>query len=165
MKNPLILTMLVAVLIACFSCGTQSEKNVNLIENYITAVQSMDLKAMELYLADSYLGLGPSYGDSIGKEQALANWKYNMENLYGKIEYKQSRNVAVKITSGDNEGEWVSSWAELVITYKDGRGPVTIWANTVYLIENGKIVKSYTFYNEADALRQMGYIFIHPENL
>jgi hypothetical protein len=27
-------------------------------------------------------------------------------------------------------------------------------------IENGKIVKSYTFYNEADALKQLGYIFI-----
>lgn len=165
MKKPVILIILAAVVIVICSCSIQSEKNVNLIENYITAVESMDINSMGSSLADSYLGLGPSIGDSIGKEQALANWKYNVENLYEKIEYRQSRNVAVKIRSGDNQGEWVSSWAELDISYKDGKGSVTIWANTIYQIENGKIVKSYTFYNEADALRQMGYIFIHPENL
>ena len=51
------------------------------------------------------------------------------------------------------------------ITYKDDRGAVTIWANTIYQIENEKIVKSFTFYNEADALRQLGYVFINPNDL
>ena len=64
-----------------------------------------------------------------------------------------------------SQGEWVSNWAELDITYKNGQGEVTIWANAIYLIENGKIVKSITFYNEADALRQMGYVFINPNDL
>ena len=36
--------------------------------------------------------------------------------------------------------------------------------NTDYgFVANGKIVKSYTFYNEADALEQLGYIFINPK--
>jgi hypothetical protein len=36
-------------------------------------------------------------------------------------------------------------------------GEATIWANTNYLVKNGKIVRSLTFYNEADVLRQIGY--------
>jgi hypothetical protein len=51
--------------------------------------------------------------------------------------------------------------AELNITYKDGRGPVNIWANTTYKIENRKIAKSYTVYNEADVLRQLGYVYVN----
>jgi hypothetical protein len=39
---------------------------------------------------------------------------------------------------------------------------VNIWANTNYLIENGKIIRSITFYNEADALRQLGYKIVAP---
>ena len=131
----------------------------------MTAVENMDLKVMESFLAENYMGFGPSFGDSIGKKQALLNWKSNVENLYEKIEYQKSRNVAVTVTTGDNQGEWVSNWAELYILYKNGRGAVTIWANTIYRIENEKIVKSYTFYNEADALRQLGYIFTNPEDL
>ncbi|MDZ4747926.1 MAG: hypothetical protein SH808_05525 [Saprospiraceae bacterium] len=66
-------------------------------------------------------------------------------------------------SKGDNNGEWVGNWAELTIGYQDG-GSVTIWANTDYLIENGKIIRSLTFYNEADALRQLGYTIIAPSS-
>ena len=66
------------------------------------------------------------------------------------------------IPEGDNKGEWVANWAELHIVYKNDRGAITIWANTNYLIEDGKIAKSITFYNEADALRQLGYKIIPP---
>lgn len=71
---------------------------------------------------------------------------------------------SVIISKGPNKGEWISSWAELFITYKTGE-TVTIWANTAYKVENDKIVKSYTFYNEADALEQLGYVFINPDDL
>ncbi len=119
---------------------------------------------MESLLDDSYYGFGPSYGDSINKDQAVINWKYNVEHLYKSIKYNKSRNAAVIITTGDNQGEWVSNWGELHIVYKDDRH-VTLWANTTYKIENGKIVKSYTFYNEADALEQLGYVFINTNDL
>jgi hypothetical protein len=108
--------------------------------------------------------LGPSYTDSIGKEQALASWKYNVENLYESIKYNRVQNASVIINDGYNKGEWVSSWAELKIRYKN-KAAVVIWANTAYKIENGKIVKTFTFYNEADALRQLGNVIINPNNL
>jgi hypothetical protein len=60
---------------------------------------------------------------------------------------------------GDIKGDWVANWAELNIEYKDGK-KVTIWANTNYKIENGKIARSLTLYNEGDALRQLGYVIV-----
>jgi hypothetical protein len=165
MKKLLYLTLLLPLTMGCSSIGDNSEKNLALVEKYIAGVENMDYDVMESILADDYLGLGPSIGDSIGKAQAIENWKLNVETLYEKIEYQRSRNTAVTVTTGDNQGEWVSNWAELYIEYKDDRGAVTIWANSIYEIENMQIVKSYTFYNEADALRQLGYVFYNPNDL
>ena len=162
MKKLAYLTLLLPLMMGCSSLGDNSEKNLALVEKYIAGVENMDYDIMESILADDYQGLGPSIGDSIGKAQAVENWKLNVETLYEKIEYQRSRNTAVTITTGDNQGEWVSNWAELYIEYKNDGGAVTIWANTTYKIENMQIVKSYTFYNEADALRQLGYVFYNP---
>ena len=164
MKKLLYLTLLLPLLIGCSSIGDNSDNNLALIEKYIAGVENMDYDIMESILADDYQGLGPSISDSIGKAQAIENWKLNVETLYKHIEYRRSRTTAVTVTSGDNQGEWVSNWAELYIEYQNG-GEVTIWANTIYRIENNQIVKSYTFYNEADALRQLGYIFYNPNVL
>jgi len=150
---------------ACNAPGDVSQENLAVIDNYITAVEQMDFDAMDSYLADDYMGIGPSYGDSINKAGAVASWRKNVQELYQKIEYKRSRNVATKVAEGENQGDWVSNWAELEITFRDDRGTVTIWANTVYQLVDGKIAKSYTFYNEADALRQLGYVFINPQDL
>ena len=162
MKKIIILVGIVSIsLSACTSSENQTE-NIDLIKNYVQAVENMDFDAMENYLADDYLGMGPSYGDSIGKAQAVENWKLNVENLYEKIHYNRSRFAAVNIPDGDNKGNWIANWAELTIEYKNDGGSVTLWANSNYLVENGKIVKSITFYNEADALRQLGYTFVAP---
>jgi hypothetical protein len=114
-------------------------------------------------LDENYLGLGPSYGDSINKAEAVENWKSNVENLYEKISYTRSRFSSATIPDGENKGEWVTNWAELNIVYKNGKGSVIIWANTNYLIQDGKILKSLTLYNEADAMRQLGYKMIPAE--
>ena len=162
----LIFILLVSIFFMGCNCDhNDADKNILLIEKYVSAVETENYEEMSSLLDDNYIGLGPSINDSIGKTEALANWKTNTENLYDKIEYQRSRIVAINITSGENQGEWVSSWAQLKITYKGDEGSVTIWANTIYQIENNKIVRSSTFYNEADALRQLGYVFINPNDL
>jgi len=165
MKKLTYALLLLPLIISCSSNRNNSEKNVALIERYVQSVEDMDYKTMGSLLDDDYFGYGPSFGDSIGKVQAIENWKDNVENLYESIKYNRSRNASETITSGDNQGEWVSNWAELHIVYKNGKGEVNIWANTIYRISNGKINKSYTFYNEADALSQLGYVFINPTDL
>jgi hypothetical protein len=163
------LMLLVGISICLVACTSSTEKkqneNIDLVKSYVKSVEEMDFDAMEKFLDDNYLGLGPSYGDSIGKEQAVENWKENVTNLYEKIHYNRLKFASVTIPDGENKGQWVANWAELNIVYKNGRGSVTLWANTNYLIENGKIKKSITFYNEADALRQLGYKMVPAGNV
>ena len=159
MKKSVFIFFLLPFVLGCSSIGDNTAKNLALVEKYVNAVENMDYEIMESLLDVDYRGLGPSIADSVGKVQAIENWKYNVDNLYERIEYQRSRNAGIIIKSGDNQGEWVSNWAQLHIIYKNDIGAVTIWANTIYRIENSKIVKSYTFYNEADALRQLGFVF------
>jgi hypothetical protein len=146
-------------------CAPANDKmnaeNIALVNKYIKAVEDMDFDGMGQFLDENYIGMGPSYGDTINKADAVANWKENVTNLYKKIKYNRSKTAAVFIPDGDNKGNWVGNWAELTIEYQNGKS-VTLWANTDYLVENGKIVKSLTFYNEADALRQLGYTIVAP---
>ncbi len=158
MKNLILFIVISIFLVACTSSTEKRQnENIDLVKSYIKSVEDLDFNSMSNFLSDNYLGMGPSYGDSISKTEAVENWKWNVANLYEKIHYNRSRFAAVTIPDGDNKGDWVANWAELNIVYKNGTGSATIWANTDYLIENGKIVRSLTFYNEADALRQLGY--------
>ena len=152
--------LILAICIAACSGNEQDKiekENIAVIEKYIQAVQSKDTQTMSDLLADNYVGYGPSFSDSTNKEQAIASWKDVAENLYEKIEYTRTVNIAAKVTDGRHPGNFVSDWASLKITYKDGRGPVFLNMNAIYRIENGKITLSRTFYNEADVLRQLGY--------
>jgi ketosteroid isomerase-like protein len=148
-----------------FACGSKNhDANIAIVKQYVNAVENLDYTAMGDLLADNYQGYGPSVGDTIGKIAAVESWKESVDDLYEKIKYQRSQFAGVTITEGPNQGDWVANWAELKIDYKDGSS-VTAWANSNYLVENGKIVKSITFYNEADVLEQLGYVFINPNDL
>lgn len=161
------LFFLLIISVALSSCGVMDDKseteNIELIKNYIHSVETLDFQSMEYFLDENYLGIGPSYGDSIGKIEAIANWKFNVENLYESIKYRRSRFASVIIPDGDGEGEWVTNWSELEIKFKPNSESAIIWVNTNYMVENGKIVKSITFYNEADVLRQLDYMIVPNE--
>ncbi len=161
MKNLIIMAVLAMGMFACTpNIEKKQAENVELVKAYVTAVENLDYESMGNYLDVNYLGMGPSYGDSIGKMEAVENWKWCVDNLYEKIHYNRSRFAAVTIPDGDNKGEWVANWAELNITFKDSVGSVIIWSNSNYLIENGKIKRSITFYNEADVMRQLGFVMV-----
>ena len=163
MKNVILLAFVSICLVACTSSTEKKQnENIDLVKNYIKSVEELDFDSMGKFLDENYLGMGPSYGDSINKNQAVENWKSNVEDLYESIHYNRSRFASVTIPDGESKGDWVANWAELSIVYKNGKGSATIWANTNYLIQDGKILKSLTFYNEADAMRQLGYTMVPP---
>ena len=139
-----------------------SQENLVLVKKYLEAVAGKDFNTMESLLAENYLGLGPSVGDTTNKQLALENWKWNSENLYQSVTYEFSESLPATVNEGPAAGEWVSNWAYVTINYKDGRGPVNLWVNAVYKIENGRIARSRTFYNEADVLAQLGYRIFPP---
>ncbi|MGB5322349.1 nuclear transport factor 2 family protein [Lutimonas sp.] len=165
MKKSLFILAMLLTMMSCSEQNKHADENVALIEKYVQAVQNLEYTTMESMLDDGYMGYGPSSNDSINKALAVSNWKANVEDLYESISYSKSRNLAQFVPDGENAGEWVSNWAELSITYKKDGKKVTLMTNTIYKIEKGKIVKSYTFYNEADVLEQLGYVFINPEDL
>ena len=164
------LILFLAVSISLFSCTSSADKKENdslaIAKKFMEAVETNNPATMDSLLADNYMGYGPSVGDSTNKADALANWKYNAANLYESIKYTRYQNIAVTVKEGEEAeaGDWVSNWAYLTIKYKDGRGPVNVWVNAAYKIENGKIARSRTFYNEADVLRQLGYTIEPPAN-
>jgi hypothetical protein len=165
MKFSVLMISVLGVFMSCNPAADNSAANVAVVDKYIQAVEAEDYEVMASLLDENYLGMGPSFGDSINREDALASWKENVANLYDKIEYRRSQTAPIYINEGPNKGEWVSNFAELKITYKGDKGSVIIWANTNYKVANGKITASLTFYNEADALRQLGYVFINPNEL
>jgi len=156
--------LLVVGFLMVYSCTPPDnhQANVDLVNQYLQAVDNNDYQLMESLLADDYLGLGPSIDDSTNKELALANWKWNSENLYQDVEYERTQTFASTITDGPNAGEWAYNWAHVTITYQDGSGPVELLMNAVYKIENGKIARTRTFYNEADVWEQLGYRIFPP---
>lgn len=163
MKNFILFVSIIFILSSCASSSNKlQEENVALVKNYVAAVESLNYEAMGDYLADNYMGLGPSYGDTIYKKEAIENWKANVANVYQKIEHTKGTYAPVTIADGPSKGDWVVSLSELKITFKTGKS-VMIWANSDYKVENGKIVKTITLYNEADALRQMGFQIIAPQ--
>jgi ketosteroid isomerase-like protein len=150
--------------LACTSSADKKEKaNLTIAQKYMKAVETKNVATMDSLLADNYMGYGPSVGDSINKEDAILNFKDNAENLYESFEYTRHKEIAVTVTEGEAIGDWVLNWAYLTIEYKGGEVPVNLWVNIVYRIENGKIVHSRTFYNEADVLRQLNYMIIPPQ--
>jgi ketosteroid isomerase-like protein len=164
MKKLIFLTAVIISLVSCSSPDTKKQsENLAVARQYMEAVENLDAATVEALLADNYMGYGPSVGDSITKEVAVSNFKYNAENLYESFKYTRHQEVAVTVKEGDAAGDWVLNWAYLTIKYKDGRGPINLWVNVVYRFEDGKIMHSRTFYNEADALRQLGFTFQPPE--
>ena len=160
------LVSLIAISISLFSCtseaGNTESANMEIAKKFMEAVETKNVASMDSLLAANYIGYGPSVGDSASKEEALKAFKFNSENLYESFEYTRHKELAMTVNEGEAKGDWVLNWAYLTIKYKDGRGPINLWVNAVYRIEDGKIVQSRTFYNEADALKQLGYTMTAP---
>ncbi|MFY0626385.1 MAG: nuclear transport factor 2 family protein [Reichenbachiella sp.] len=163
-KTMFIVPLLVGLLINCSQKGPNDDANVALINTYIKAVESNDVEKMADLLAENYIGIGPSVSDTTNKATAIENWKINSEVLYESIKYSKSRVFPITVKEGDYPGEWVSNFAYLKVNYKNGDA-VQLLTNTSYRIENGKIVNSFTFYNEADALEQLNYVFLDLDEI
>jgi len=160
-KNIITIIAVSVLLIGCTSSPKNAKQNIQLIEKYVQSVENLDYEAMTDILDDSYIGYGPSINDSITKSIAVENWKRTVDFLYKSVKYNKSRNAAVIVDAGKNEGAWVSNWAQVTIVYKGSEKSATIWANTIYQIKNNKIIKSYSFYNEADAYEQLGFAVLN----
>lgn len=157
--NLLLFLAIIGINAACVQGGDDIGKaNMKIVEQYVEAVSSKNSSDMESLLASNYVGYGPSIGDTIRRDQAIANWEDYVETLYESINYERIVMLPVHRTEGPNPGEYVSMYSIVNIEFKGG-DKVRTWANTVYKIEDGKIATTYTFYNEADVMEQLGYSY------
>lgn len=159
------LVLLAFAALACDPNAAKHKANVKIVTDYVRAVESLNYGAMEELLADNYVGYGPSVSDTIYKEQVVASWKKNVESLYESIVYERGQYTGLSVKNGPNQGEWVATWALLTINYKNDEGTVQVMANSNYLVENGRIAKSITFYNEADVMEQLGFVCLDLDDL
>lgn len=158
-----ILTLIVGLtLISCSTENKVKEEKTTIVEEFITAVQNLDIESLNTLLDDNYINTGPNFGDSVEKPVALDNWKFNIDNLYESIDFNKSKTVPMTIQEGENKGEWVSNLAELNIVYQNGQ-EATTWTNTLYKIENDKIVKTLIFFNEGEVYEQLGFTFVNNQ--
>ena len=163
MKKIIIFFSVAALIASCSdSDHATNNESISVVQKYVQAVQSKNVDSMAALLSDDYIGYGPSFTDSINKADAVASWKDLVANLYDSFQFTRSFDLASKVTEGPRPGDYVSSWSSVRITYKNGKGPVNLFVNVIYRIENGKIAMSRTFYDEADAMRQLGYQFVPP---
>ncbi len=166
MKQLIVLLIISFTLFACTASADKKEKaNLAIAQKYMQAVESKNVAIMDSLLSDNYMGYGPSVGDSVNKEEAIASFKDNIENLYESIQYTRHKELAVTVTEGEAIGDWVLNGDYLTLKYKVADILVHLWVNVVYRIENGKIVHSRTFYNEADVLRQLRYMITPPQEV
>ena len=104
----------VIISISLFACATKDDKkekeNLAVAKKYMEAVETKNVATMDSLLAESYIGYGPSVGDSTNKKDALATWKYNAENLYESFEYTRHKELAVSVTEGEAQGDWVLNY-------------------------------------------------------
>lgn len=164
MKKTILTLIIGLTLISCSTQNTVKEEKTTVVEKFITAVEDLDFESLENLLDENYINTGPNFGDSLEKTATLENWKFNIDNLYESIDYNKSRIVPMTIQTGENKGEWISNLAELKIVYQNGQ-EATTWTNTLYKIENNKIVKSFIFYNESDVYKQLGYTVVNGKTL
>jgi hypothetical protein len=97
MKKLVIILLVAISFLSCTKTEDYSKENVALVEAYIKSVESLNSEAMGNLLADNYIGFGPTYNSSIGKEDAIKNWKETSKNLYKSIKYTKNRNMAVSV--------------------------------------------------------------------
>ena len=101
MKNLILVMITGFLLVACSSSDIKSEENVKLVTNYVKAVENLDYNAMDDILDENYIGIGPSKSDSINKENAIKNWKQNVENLYENISIRSGRFPSIRNPASD----------------------------------------------------------------
>src|SRR5690349_11481198 len=122
MKYTILLAAICTSLVSCTSSNSSNDQaNLAIVKKYMEAVENNQAAVMDSLLAESYMGYGPSVGDSVNKKDALASWDYNATNLYESIKYTRYENIAVTVKEGGDApaGDWVSNWGYLTIKYKD----------------------------------------------
>lgn len=138
-----------------------AETALELVQNYVKALQTGDVDAMNAQLADNAMIYGLGGGlDSLNVTQHKEYFK-NSTATYNHV-ISQDLYLPVKVTDNWNEGEWVLSWGTNTVTNKKTGKSIPIPYHTANLVQNGKIVMTRYFYDMLNILESQGYTITPP---
>lgn len=148
------------------SADSLGEANKAMVKKYMETILTGNTAGMADFLADGYMGHGPAMKDSVNKEQDIANWKKSWAEEFTSIKYDEVVSLTPSIkpeTKSRAAGDWVLTWGTISVEHKNGLPPVKFNLHVAYRVANGKIDRSYVYYDVADILTQEGYTFVPPK--
>ena len=159
MKHFIPVFVLGFLLIQCQPAPRLESSNISIVEKYISAVENQDFMLMDSLTREDFFVVGPSVTDTANKNQIIRRWKRNSKEEIDSIRFRGSTLSQLTIPSKTEIGDWIGEWSLVHIYYKDISEPIKLFANTNYLVVDGKLARGLVFYNKTDILDQMSYIY------
>jgi len=135
-----------------------AEADLKTVGDYINALVAADYDKANSYLANNYMGHGPSPKDSANRDQTIAGWK---ENAKTQLNPKTSFvSQTFRVTQGDQKGDWISVWGDYSFT-QNGKMVNFPYQFTAH-VTNGKIDRSGVYYDRMYIMETLGYKLVPP---
>jgi limonene-1,2-epoxide hydrolase len=161
------LVFLIFIIFGCSSgndISSDAQEKINVVDQYIKAIEKKDINSITNLLADDYVSYGPGLKTEVSKAQNIADWQKSWEERIVSMKYKRAYNGMIHIDKGKLAGEWVSEWGQVTTLYKDGKN-VKFWFNGLYKVADGKITEAKVVFDNMDILTQLGYKFMPPADI
>jgi len=163
MKKMIFPAILLVALASCNKSNTVGEQNKALVQKYVEAIVNGDTSNLESFLADKFMGYGPATKDSSNRQQEIDSFKKNWRDSWSSVKFDRAAIVAFTLPPGEkNPGDWVADWATIAVNYKNGTSPVTFNWHGVSRVKDGKIERTFAFYDVNDILVQQGFTVTPP---
>lgn len=138
-----------------------AEASLQLVQNYVQALQKGDVNNMNAQLDEKVVILG--LGGSLDSLNMTQHTEYFTEST-SQYTHTISRDLylPVKVENNWNEGEWVLTWGTNTITNNETNKSFDISYHIANKVENGKIVYMRYFYDMLNVIRNQGFTITPP---
>lgn len=143
-----------------YDISVNEEANIQMAKDFVTAAVSGDSDKVRAIAHSEYWDYGPGAKDSMNLDDFLAAWA---ETSAARIEQDPGIMIynSLTVNEGDLEGDWVSMWG--TYTAKQGDYTFNVPWHRVFLISEGKIVLSRSWYDRLASGLDMGVYQVAPQ--
>lgn len=138
-----------------------AESSMQLVKDYSQALKEANPAKMTKILAKDAMvyGLGNGMDSLTVKEH-----KEYFTNSFSTYKHELSGELylPVKVTENWNAGEWVLAWGTNTLTHKKTGKQSKVPYHSASLVENGKIINIYFYYDLLNILETQGYTITPP---
>ncbi len=130
-----------------------AEEDLKVVADYLDALISNKMDKASNFIADTFVGTGPSYQETQTKAELIASWieshkvRTNQKNDYVRQTFR--------VIDGDLKGDWISIWG--TYTYTEKGVTVNLPYQFTAMVDNGKISRSGIYYDRLAISEAMGF--------